>query len=619
MCGICGILNLANDQPVAKLDIDRMSQVMVHRGPDDSGMYLEDGFGMASRRLAIIDLSAEGHMPMKSLDGRYWIINNGEVYNYIELKKGLEAKGITFHSKSDTEVLLYLYIEHGPAMLDICQGMFAFVIWDQQEKSLFAARDRMGVKPFYYAIHEGRFYFSSEEKSLFMAGVPRAFDDTCWAELLLFRYVAGEKTPYRSVSRLLPGHYLEICNGNIRIIRWWALNKIISPDYIPPEHQKSGDAFRQLFDESISLRRISDVPIGALLSGGLDSGSMAATMSIQAGEGVHSFTMRFTEPLYDEGELAKQVAHRWKMDHHDLYLPPEKIPAMLEDSTWYLDSPVVHGNDLHLLAIARYAKSIVSVLLSGEGSDEILGGYVRYLPYLYPELSRGLASWLNKSKNIPFSNNRLGKMTEIFNMPNWRDRILFSSAEVFPKSINLPSGWEKFLAYRYMVVDEASSVYKEHVRQVMYYDQHTYLQSILDRNDRSTMGASIECREPFLDLGLLEWASNLPTDKLFSRLHGKQPLRRGMSNRLPKDILRHKKWGFGVPWGSYFRTIPSLRAEVQSLPESEIMFSCPIPRGEIKEHVKQFFAGDENALPLLRQLFFMSTWYRVCVKHDRIS
>src|SRR5215217_1747166 len=309
MCGICGIVYRDHEYLARENRLLAMRDTLTHRGPDDAGHYLAPGIVLGSRRLAILDLSERGHMPMSTADRRYWITYNGEVYNYRELRSALETRGYTFRSHTDTEVVLYLYVDRGPAMLDQLNGMFALGIWDSQERTLFLARDRLGIKPLYYAHQAGAFYFASEEKALFTAGISAQFDPDTWEELVCFRYVAGEQTPFVGVRRLLPGHYLLWKDGNTQIRRWWHVAERVQA----LREKSSRDAlqwFQETFDSAVDLRRISDVPVGVLLSGGLDSSSVAASLAAQAGSGVASFTVRFTEPGYDEGPLAQQVAVR---------------------------------------------------------------------------------------------------------------------------------------------------------------------------------------------------------------------------------------------------------------------------------------------------------------------
>lgn len=634
MCGICGIVNRDPARPVEKETLLRMRDSFIHRGPDDDGIHIDGNAGIASRRLSIIDLSPRGHMPMASPDERYWITYNGEVYNYQDLRAGLEARGFKFRSQTDTEVLLNLYIAEGPTMLARCNGMFAFAIWDSRERTLFIARDRLGIKPLYYAIHQGDFYFASEEKALFAAGVPAQFDEGVWHELLCFRYVAGERTPYRGVSRLLPGHYLIFKDGQLTMHRWWNLRPVKSceaprSDNCPRSEAEWGaegqrpdrstlepvEQFQQLLEDSVALRRISDVPVGVLLSGGIDSSGIAATMARQAGSGVSSFTVRFAEPGYDEGLLAEQAAQRWHLDHHEIFVTPDQIPALLEEATWLLDEPLVHGNDLHLLAISRYAKPKVTVLLSGEGADEVLGGYVRYRTFLHPSIIALLGGRVNGlDRFVPQA--RWRKLAHLLAFSTSGERTLYSSAEVFPSEIGFSQNGHT-LDYRKEIVSAAQQMYAEPVRQAMFYEQQTYLQSILDRNDRMTMGASIECRVPYLDYRLVEWAAGLPTSILFRNGQGKAILRDAMKNDLPPEIMNHRKWGFGVPWHRYLREIPALRRFVEKLPEQEIISTCPLRPAQIQNAIRDFLAGDERQTPLVRELTMTALWHEVCVRGKR--
>lgn len=607
MCGICGILNLGDVPPVEAATLQHMSRSMAYRGPDDAGTYLEPGFGMVSLRLAILDLSLMGHMPMRSPDGRYYIIYNGEVYNFAELRAGLQAKGISFRSHTDTEVLLHLYILYGPAMLERCNGMFAIAIWDAQERQLFLARDRMGIKPLCYAMQDGRLFFASEEKALFAAGVRAEFDESTWPELLYFRYVSGARTPYRGVRRLLPGHYMLVQGGHISVHQWWSLEAAAASGPSTQTPDRAAEELLALLDESVRLRRISDVPVGVLLSGGLDSGGIAALMARQAGSGVESFTVRFQQREYDEGELARQVAERYGLKYHELFLPHDDIPALLQESTHLLDAPIVHGNDLHILAVSRFAKPLVTVLLSGEGADEVLGGYVRYRLFLYEALFGPLSLGARALRSVLPTRGRERKTLELLALTDTEQRLIFSSAEVFPASTLASADFG--LDYRRQMARLAQRLYAHGTRQAMFYEQHTYVQSVLDRNDRMTMGASIECREPYLDYKLVEWAARVPQGLLFQNGVGKAPLRRALAAYLPPSILNHKKWGFGVPWHVYFRQLPALRHWVDVLHTQPAFESLPGGRTQVQAGVRRFLAGDDSLTPLLRQWVMISLWY----------
>ena len=609
MCGICGIVG-PRDYPVHEDVLVAMRDAMVHRGPDDAGLYLGAGVGLASRRLAILDLSDRGRMPMSTPDGRYVIVYNGEVYNFLELRAGLEAKGITFRSSTDTEVLLYLYQEEGPAMLHRLNGMFALAIWDARERTLFLARDRLGIKPLVYAVQGGVLYFASEEKALFAAGVTPEFDTSTWEELLLFRYVAGERTPYRGVKRLLPGHTGFWRDGTLTTRRFWHLGEAARQSHVP----SPADAwFRDLFDSAVDLRRISDVPLGVLLSGGLDSGSVAASLARQVGASLDCFNVRFTQRGYDEGARAKSIADRWKLLYHDLFVPETSLWDRLQQAAWFNDAPPAHGSDLFLHAVSEFAKPRVTVLLSGEGADELLGGYVRYRPLSMPTAMACLRPSLSAAAAAFHLNGRVGKLARFLGLGDMESFVLFNPCEVLPAELRrfgmeLEGGWE----FRRQILAEAESLYPgEYVRQAMYLDQHTFLCSLLDRNDRMTMGASIECRVPFLDYRLVEGLASLPSGIIGDG--NKRLLRQAIGNRLPVEVLRGRKWGFAVPWSTYLRSVPELKEFVRELPDVEPIRSGPLEPRSIRRAVDAFMAGSDRNAALIQELVMISVWHLCCI------
>ena len=604
MCGICGIASADREYAIGESTLYAMRDILSHRGPDDAGHYLAPGIALGSRRLAILDLSNRGHMPMSTPDGRYRIIHNGEVYNYRELRPELESRGYTFRSNTDTEVLLYLYIAEGPAMLDRLNGMFAFAIWDGQERSLFLARDRLGIKPLYYAYRHAKLYFASEEKALIAAGVPVQFDHDAWEELLCFRYIAGERTPFVGIRRLLPGHYLIWRDGQAHTQRWWNLAE--KAECLRASLPADPVAwFRETFDDSVNLRRISDVPVGVLLSGGLDSSSVAASLTKQIGSGLASFTVRFTETEYDEGPLAQQVAAMCRLAGHELLVSPENLLDKLRHAAWFNDEPLVHGNDPHLLAISEHAKPRVTVLLSGEGADETLGGYVRYQPLRYPMLLSLAQSILPRAGAALNLRGRWRKLTRFLELGSLDDFVLFNACEVLPYDLlDLGLSNSPEFPYRRQVLTEAKKLYPTDLsRQAMYSDQHTFLSSVLDRNDRMTMGASIECRVPFLDYRIVEMLAALPSSALFMGRKSKGLLRASVGSRLPTDVLRHRKWGFGVPWKRYLREVDDFRSLLLDLPNARLVSESPLKRIEIKKQIDGFLRGDDQPFPLLMQIF----------------
>jgi asparagine synthase (glutamine-hydrolysing) len=588
----------------------RMRDAIAHRGPDDAGHLLAPGIALASRRLAILDLSERGHMPMTSPDGRYTIVYNGEVYNYRELRGPLESAGYRFRSGTDTEVLLALYAQAGAAMLDRLNGMFAFAIWDSRERVLFIARDRLGVKPLYYAMAGETLFFASEEKALFAAGVPCEFDADTWPELLRFGYIAGERTPFARVRRLLPGHYLRWTANQTETRRWWNLADRASALRASENTRIDRDWFRAVFDDAVRLRRISDVPLGVLLSGGLDSSSVASTLSAQAGSGIASFTMRFQDdPYYDEGPLARTVAERWKLDHHELNVGADALLQRVRDASWFNDEPLAHYSDLHIRSIASYAKSRVTVLLSGEGADETLGGYVRYWPLRHRSLlaAARLAAPLLGGLRV----RRLRKLQRTLALGGTDRLVLFNACNIFPDDLHAVGiAADSTFEFRERMVNEAQQAYPgEPARQAMYSDTHTFLCSLLDRNDRMTMSASIECRVPFLDYRLVEGLAAAPSSQLLRGRRGKRLLRDAVGDRLPDAILRGRKWGFSVPWARYLRNQPELRAQVERLPESDAVRQGPFDSRKTRHLIDAFLAGSTEREALVVSLFMVCAWH----------
>lgn len=615
MCGICGIVCSDSTYVPDLALLTAMRDSLSHRGPDDAGNYVGNGIALASRRLAILDLSERGHMPMSTPDERYWIVHNGEIYNYCELRSELQAKGHRFSSDTDTEVLLHLYVDRGVEMLSRLNGMFAFAIWDNRDRTLFIARDRLGIKPLYYAEYSGGLYFASEEKALIAAGIPFQFDPEVWPELLYFRYVAGERTPFAGIKRLLPGHFMLCQDGRIAICRWWNLAERAQEraDGLPPN---VNDWYRETFDDAVALRRISDVPIGVLLSGGLDSSSVAAALARQTNGSLASFTVSFAEDGYDESPLARDVVGQYGLEFHQRQIAPPELFALIQDASWFNDEPLVHGNDAHLLAISQYAKSRVTVLLSGEGADETLGGYVRYRPLHYAryiKLANILPTIVDEMLLVMTrSRYRLNKLMRFISLGSIDSFVLFNACDVLPGELKLtqnsfgPSAWP----YRERILGEARALYPDdRVRQAMYVDQHTFLCSLLDRNDRMTMGASIECRVPFLDYRLVETLAALPSKALISRAHNKHLLRSAVGQRLPQSVLRHAKWGFGVPWTTYLREREEFAGIVRGLPESDLMRSSPLDLAWLRSIVRGFFEGDNRHAILLRQLAMIEIWH----------
>ncbi len=583
-----------------------MRDTLLHRGPDGTGEHESEGVALAACRLAIVDLDPRGLMPMASADGRYRIVYNGEIYNRLDLRADLEARGVTLRTTTDTEVILRLYELDGPAMLDRLDGMFAIAIWDAQQRELFAARDRVGEKPFYYATHEGRFLFGSEPKALFAAGVAMQFADETWLELMSFRSVAGDRTAYRGVARLLPAHWMRISDRGIEMKRWWRF-----PTDGP---RPARGSFAPLFEESVGRRLIADVPVGTLLSGGLDSSAITQVAADLSSRQLPAFTVRY-EGHEDEGEFASAAAASAGVEHHHVRVPAGEIPSLLADATWHLDEPINFPASPEILAVSRYARDHVRVLLTGETADELLGGYGRLRLYRYPLLvalaGRALSPFANRLRMgsrwaRAVSSTRLSK-------PDW---IAASYADGDPLRLTRRPLTE-WAPYRAQVAAEAVRDYAEPVIQALNYERHTHLPSIVSTGDRLTMAAGIEARLAFTHPQILDFAGRARKGDLFRGAQGKQPLREAMAGRLPQTVLDRRKRGWTSPYRTYLREMPELRAWLSKVPEHEIVARSELGREAARSIVQSFLEGDQRSTRDAWMLGRIVLWHQVCVEGSR--
>ena len=609
MCGINGILHLQSQKKVDERLLARMRDALEHRGPDDKGLFVENNIGFGHRRLSILDVSAAGHQPFLSDDGRYVMVFNGEIYNFKDFYAELKSKGFDIKTNSDTEVLLKLFQLHGLKMLHRLNGMFAFAIWDKSEKKLLLVRDRMGVKPLYYSFYNETLYFGSEQKALFTAGVPLKIAQDGLEEYIFNRFVAGENTLYENVKKVLPGHTMIIEeSGKITIQKWWDLKNEIQ------QHSKISNPvewFRDTFDDSLKLRMVSDVPVGVLLSGGLDSSSILASLHHQQYKDIQTFNIGFKEQEHDESHLAKMLTEKLHYGFHTLQLENQKLHDNLIAATYFQDEPLMHLSEPHLLGISQVAKPSVKVLLSGEGADELMGGYVRYKALQFPTLLHSIATL--GSIDLFAKKPRYEKLLRYAQIKNNQDLILFNGCNVYPDDILLTYGIGKAPDndYRKQIYKDAKSLYPDNLRrQALYFDQHTYLCSLLDRNDRCTMGASIECREPFLDQRLIAGLGSLEDKWLFKGKKGKFILKSAMEQRLPDEILKFRKVGLSTPWGDYITKSPAFKDELESFSNSEIFRMPFFENISSKKLIHSLERGDANAISYIMPLFMMHIWMK---------
>lgn len=604
MCGIAGVVSL-HGADLAPGTAGRMRDALLHRGPDGSADHDEPGVSLAACRLAIVDLDPRGLMPMASADERYRVVHNGEIYNRLELREELIGMGASLRTTTDTEVLLDLYARLGERMLERLDGMFAFAIWDSRRRELFAARDRVGEKPFYYAIHDGRLWFASEPKALFAGGVPKAFNDETWLELMTFRSAAGERTVYRGVQRLLPGHWLRVRRGEVTTGEWWRFLT---------EGPPARDGFAELLEQSVRRRLIADVPVGTLLSGGLDSSAVTVVAAAMAGRQLPSFTARYEGTELDEGEFAEAVAQQAGVEHHHIRIDPADRPALLADATWHLDEPINFLASSDTLAVSRYARDHVRVLLTGETADELFGGYGRLRLYRHQTavdvVGRLLAPFRSRLRfgsrwYRAASSASLGR-------PEW---IAASYADGNPLRLTGRSLAE-WAPYRAAVAERAVADHREPVRQALAYERLTHLPAIIATGDRMTMAAGLEARLPFTSPALLDYAALVPPGDLFRGKQGKQPLREAMRDRLPASVLARRKRGWSSPYTTYLRVDP-LRTWLAGVPDHALLADLEPGRAAARQSVDRFLAGDDGQARDAWMLARIVLWHQVCIEGQR--
>jgi asparagine synthase (glutamine-hydrolysing) len=609
MCGINGILHLQSQKKIDERVLTKMRDSLEHRGPDDKGLFIENNIGFGHRRLSILDVSIAGHQPFLSEDGRYVLVYNGEIYNYKEFYPELKSSGFDIRTSSDTEVLMKLFQLHGLKMLNRLNGMFAFAIWDKMEKKLIVVRDRMGVKPLYYSFYNETFYFASEQKALFTAGVPLKMAQDGLEEYIFNRFVAGENTLYQNVKKILPGHIMTIHEGGKTTTeKWWNLKKEIQNQ---SEIKNPEEWFQETFDDSIKLRMVSDVPVGVLLSGGLDSSSVLASLYHQNYKDIQTFNIGFKEKEHNEAHLAKIMAEKFNYGFHTMQLEDKNLFDKLLTATYFQDEPIMHLSEPHLLAVSQMAKPSVKVLLSGEGADELMGGYTRYKALQYPSLLNSIATIGNL--DVFTKQPRYEKLTRYAQIIKKSDLVIYNGSNIYPNDIakNFGINTPPTNEYRRQIYKEAKSLYPDNLRrQALYFDQHTYLCSLLDRNDRCTMGASIECREPFLDPRLIVGLGSLEDKWLFTGKKGKFILKASMQERLPDEILKFKKVGLSAPWGDYITKSPAFKEELDSFSKSDLFQIPYFEHINIQKLIQNLQKGDTRMTAYIMPLFMMHIWMK---------
>lgn len=604
MCGIAGLVYRDAARPCPRELVDRMRDIVSYRGPDDAGTYVDGPVGLGHRRLSIIDLGG-GHQPMADSTGTLHIVYNGEVYNYRELRDWLATCGHRFHSHSDTEVILELYAELGERCVEKMNGMFAFAIWDASKRTLFMARDRMGVKPFYYAETPDAFLFGSEIKSLFESGlVAPSCRESALAEYLVFRQTAGPDGLFRDVKSLPPGCTMTLRDGTLRISRYWSP----LPDAERPAigFDDAVATLGQLLEDAVRLRLVSDVPVGTFCSGGVDSSLVTALAARLKGDGVNTFSIGFDESDFDESRYAEMASARYQTVHHRLSVGNEPFSELFPRMIWHNDEPLDFANSVHIFALSRLAKQHVTVVLTGEGSDELFAGYPRYrIPGLARRL-RNVPSPVWALAGAVIKDHRLTKISRYASM-NSEDALLFNASYLRPDVVRevCPS-LTLSLDFRRERLAAAAPLRLDPVGRVSLLDQESFLVSILHRQDKMSMAAGIESRVPFMDYRIVEFANRLPTSCKIAKGSGKAVVKAVARSLLPVEIVDRRKSGFGVPLAQWFRASTGLGERVVALPESAGADMCD--RGVLRRLVREHRAGTHDHSELLWTVLNVATW-----------
>jgi len=571
MCGINGIaISSRSSRVISREVLEKMRDVVTHRGPDDAGIFIDRNVGLGHRRLSIVDVS-RGHQPMTNEDSSLHITYNGEIYNHADYRESLEAKGHVYQTHCDTETILHLYEEHGSACVDYLRGMFAFAIWDKRKQELFIARDRLGVKPLYY-VHtdDGSLYFGSEIKTLLEAcAVKPEVNYAVLCDYLANHAPSGEETLFLGVKRLLPGHVLTWRDGAVSIRRYWDVD--FSKDEVVRDDETYIKQWSELFRESVRLRLMADVPLGMFLSGGIDSSAIAAVMSGMVSEPIKTFSVAFKEREANELEYARLVADAFKTNHHEIIVSPEQFFAALPRLVWHEDEPLAHPSSVALYFVSKLASEHVKVVLTGEGSDELLAGYGRYRRTIwnlawgrkYNKLAPSIArdTIRKQIERMPQGGRLRQKLMRTFLVLSPElESIYFDNFAVFPTPMQQHMftretnerirSIDPYVELR-RLLDRAKDL--SFLDGLLYADIKTYLHELLMKQDQMSMATSVESRVPFLDHKLVEFTAKMPDTMKLRGGTTKYVLRESMKDVLPEKILTRRKMGFPVPIGSWFR------------------------------------------------------------------
>jgi asparagine synthase (glutamine-hydrolysing) len=621
MCGIAGFIRTPNG-PGSMETLRRMTSVISHRGPDDSGFHTDSHAFLGHRRLSIIDL-ATGHQPMYNEDGSLCIIYNGEIFNHAAVRPDLERTGHVYQSHSDTETILHAYEEHGPGCLKLFRGMFAFTIWDAKSKTLFCARDRLGIKPFYYFENGRTFAFASEIKALLEYPDIRAeFESNNLSEYLAFGYVSSDQTLFRNVRKLMPGHYMIVqVQGDrldIRTERYWDVSYLPENGAAQSEEDWIRECRRRL-EETVRMRLMSDVPLGVFLSGGLDSSCIAALAQRMVPEPLNTFSVGYAEAEYSELDFARRAAKHIGSRHHEVSVGMEEFFNALPRLVWHEDEPITWPSSVSLYFVSRLASEHVKVVLTGEGSDELFAGYGRYRHYLanhkwlsyyrvLPSFARSLIRKQIAANGLLSADLRRKLQHTVFGLDDSLSSLLLDnfytafSAERQRTLVNAASGDPYAQYMQYWNASSRAPI----LQRLLYADQKTYLVELLMKQDQMSMACSLESRVPLLDHTFVEFAARVPAS-LKLQSSGKYILKKAVEDVLPHDIIYRTKMGFPTPLRAWLRDVRA-GALYAALRDRQGLLAMYIDTRALDNLIREHQSGYQDHTDRLWRLLNLQLW-----------
>jgi asparagine synthase (glutamine-hydrolysing) len=630
MCGICGVTYFNTERIVTEHEVKRMCDVIAHRGPDEAGYLAKRNWGIGMRRLSIIDL-ATGQQPLSNEDGSVWIVFNGEIYNYLEVRAEIEKKGHRFQTKSDTETIVHAYEEYGEDCPKKLNGMFAFAILDLRKQSLFMARDRLGIKPMYYYYDASKFVFASELKAILqIQDIPRNVELQALDMFLTFEYIPAPYTIFQNIAKLPPGHSLRVQDGKISIRKYWDLK-------FAEREIKESEICEQLvalLQDAVKIRLMSEVPLGAFLSGGIDSSSVVALMSRVMDRPVKTFSIGFKESSYNELNYARLIAKHYKTEHQEFIIEPNAL-ELTEKLVGHLDEPFGDFSIFPTYLVSKMARQYVTVALSGDGGDELFAGYDTYIANKFARRYNYLPGVFRNHLVEPMLN-RIP--------PTEKKKGLINRAKRFVEGARLPDNlehtrWmiflqelEKSRLYTSETRDEISypetyEFIRKYFRQAntdddlnrqLYVDIKTYLvDDILVKVDRMTMATSLEGRVPFLDYRFVEFTATLPSRLKMKGNDTKYILKKAMKNILPPEILTRGKEGFSIPIKNWLRTdLKSLMLDI--LHPDRIRQQGFFDPNYVQQLTDEHLAGKENHSHRLWALMVFGIWQDIYLNHQPV-